>query len=486
VYTDYSQIPVPLPSNGDVNPGLGLDYDRYQSYANASFSDEQVAMLRKVCPKHFVTTNNVGAPLDYLELHELYKNLDFVSHDNYPGFMQMLSGGTSAEDGAIVISLMHDSMRGAKDGKPFLIMEEQSGKAGQAYFAPQPFKGQLRLWTYQGVAHGAMGVNYFRWDTAQFGAEEYWHGLLTHDRSKSLGFDEIQQTVKELKTLGGEMLHSSYEASTGLVFDLDSDWALAIQPGNTKLTYASKLAAWYGVISAAHVGTDIIRADGDLSKYKAVFAPLQYVLSEKQAGNIRKFVEGGGLFVSGFRLGVKDESSQIVRTPLPGLLRDVMGVTVKDYVPIYPYNKMGVKFSGVLAGADAETVLWADVLQPTSATALATYIGGAYPGEPAITVNSFGKGKAVYLGPDLDGANLGRVMLTLLQANGIKSEFGVPRGVEVTVRKSGGKQWVFLLNHMAGAQTVSLPGMFKEPLTGKTYSNSAELGAYDAKVLQPA
>ena len=36
IYTDFSQIPVPLPSNGDPNPGLALDYDRYQSYANTS------------------------------------------------------------------------------------------------------------------------------------------------------------------------------------------------------------------------------------------------------------------------------------------------------------------------------------------------------------------------------------------------------------------------------------------------------------------
>jgi beta-galactosidase len=234
------------------------------------------------------------------------------------------------------------------------------------------------------------------------------------------------------------------------------------------------------------MGTDIIRADGDLSRYKAVFAPLQYVISEKQAANIRKFVEGGGLFVSGFRLGVKDENSQIVRTRLPGLLRDVMGATVKDYVPIYPFNKMGVKFSGSLAGADGESVLWADVLQPTSAAILATYTGGAYPGDAAITVNSFGKGQAVYLGADLDGASLGRVLMTLLGANGIKSGFAAPRGVELTVRKSGGKQWVFVLNHTSAKQKVSLPGAFQETLMGKTYSGSVELEPYDAKVLQPA
>ena len=90
----------------------------------------------------------------------------------------------------------HDVSRSVKDGKPFLIMEEQSGKAGQPIFSPQPEPGQLRLWSYQAVAHGAMGINYFRWDTANFGAEEYWHGLLRHDRSHSPGFEEIQQTMR--------------------------------------------------------------------------------------------------------------------------------------------------------------------------------------------------------------------------------------------------------------------------------------------------
>jgi len=119
---------------------------------------------------------------------------------------------------------------------------------------------------------------------------------------------------------------------------------------------------------------------------------------EKEASNIRRFVEGGGIFVTSFRLGVKDESSQIVRTPLPGLLRDVMGVTVKDYVPIYS-EKIGVKFSPQLAGPDGECALWADLLQPSSASVLATYTE-PYAGEPAITINSFGKGKAIYLGAD--------------------------------------------------------------------------------------
>jgi beta-galactosidase len=482
-YTDWRQIPVPLPSNGDPNPGLVLDYDRYQSHACAASAEEQLAMLRRVCPQHFVTTNQVGAPLDTLNLREMYRNMDFVSSDNYPGFAQVFMPAlASPEAMATMIGLGHDSMRCVKGGKPFLIMEEQAGKAGQSFFAPQPHPGQLRLWAFQAVAHGAMGVNYFRWDSARFGAEEYWFGMLNHDRSKSIGFDEMVQTVKELKSLGREALEAAYVAETAVSFDHDSSWALAVQPGNSKLSYMAQLMAWYGAVASANTGTDLIHLDEDLANYRAVFAPVQYVVSEKQAENIRRYVRGGGTFVAGFRLGVKDESSRIVNAPLPGLLRDVMGVTVRDPVPVYT-EKIAVRFGPQLAGADAQCALWADLLKPESATAIATY-AGAYEGDAAITINSFGKGKAVYVCADLEPMSLARVLRTVVAMSGSKSRIEAPRGVELTRRRAGGKEWVFVLNHTPDEQKVNLAGNFGA-LVGTGPSNQMlTLRAYDLAVLQ--
>ena len=487
-YTDFSQIPVPLPSGGDPNPGLALDYDRYQSYANVSFQDEQLVMLRKTCPRHFVTTNNVGLPLDTIDLRSLYEKLDFVAFDNYPGFFEMLlhqesNSPISPDTIPANIALGHDFARSLKGGKPFMIMEEQSGKAGQRSFSPQPEKGQVRLWTHQAVAHGAMGVNYFRWDTATFGAEEYWHGILNHDRSKSPGYNEIKQAVKELKGLGPEVLNSSYAADAALVFDYDCSWAVKIQPGNFALSYMAQVTSWYGAMSASHTGIDVITPGADLAAYKIVFAPVVYVLSEAQAARIRSFVQGGGMFVTNFRLGVKTETSQMVRTPLPGLLRDVMGVTVADYVPIYS-AKQGVKFSPTLAGADGQCGLWADILQPSGAEVLGSYTNGEHAGEAAVTMNSFGKGKAIYIGGDLDAASLSRVLRAFAASAGVKRPFDVPAGVELTVRKSGDKQWIFLLNHTSVAQTVGLPTAFTDLLTKEAQSGTIELSGYGVKVLQ--
>src|SRR4029077_4148690 len=132
--------------------------------------------------------------------------------------------------------------------------------------------------------------------------------------------------------------------------------------------------------SASHTGIDVIAPEADLSPYKIVFAPLAYVVSEKQAAKIKSFVQAGGMFVTNFRLGVKTESNQIVRTPLPGLLRDVMGVAVADYVPIYS-AKQGVKFSSTLAGPDGACGIWADILRTGGADVLGTYTGGTHAGD---------------------------------------------------------------------------------------------------------
>ncbi|MGH9584669.1 MAG: beta-galactosidase, partial [Bryobacteraceae bacterium] len=486
VYSDFSQIPVPLPSGAPPNPGMALDYDRYQSDANVSFLEEQLAMLRKTCPGHFVTTNNV-ALADTIDLRRLYANLDFAAGDNYPGFFAMLAANSGAsqppEQMAHTISLTHDFMRGTKNGKPFFIMEEHAGKAGQNVFSPQPEKGQLRLWSYQAVAHGAMGINYFRWDTATFGAEEYWHGLLNHDRSKSPGYDEIRQTVRELKTLGHDALNASYTAEAALCFDYNSDWAFAIQPGQPKLKYVPEVTSWYGSLCAGNVSMDIVDATLDLSRYKVLFAPLMYIVSEKQASNIGNFVRNGGIFVASFRLGVKQPNNQIVKTPLPGLLRDVMGVSVKDYVPMYS-EKQGIKFSSAFAGPDAECQVWFDVLKPAAAEMMATYTMGTHAGEAAVTSNAFGKGKAVYIGAKLDQASLRRVLNDIASMAGLRPEINAPQGVEVTARRTNGAKWIFLLNHSPQPKGVTLPRSYKDAITGKSAGGSIGLEAYGVRVFQ--
>jgi hypothetical protein len=82
-------------------------------------------------------------------------------------------------------------------------------------------------------------------------------------------------------------------------------------------------------------------------------------------------VEAGGVFITGIRLGVKDEASRIVETALPGLLSEVMGVEVVDYQPPIPQNRecnLRACWPDPLPGRP-----WADILSPREYEVFATY-----------------------------------------------------------------------------------------------------------------
>jgi beta-galactosidase len=285
-----------------------------------------------------------------------------------------------------------------------------------------------------------------------------------------------------MKSLGAAALHAPCDATLALCYDLDSDWALSFQPGQPKLKYLNEVVPWYAAMAASHAGIDIVNATGDLSRYKVLCAPLMYVVSVQQADRIRSFVAAGGTFIAGFRLGVKDEHSRIVDTPLPGLLREVMGVELIDYQPIYS-EKQGVQFAGPLAGPNADCRIWADILSPRNADVLATYTSGAYAGKAAITSHTYGKGKAVYIGAHLEAADLTRVLSTLFAISGVTPPMQTPSGVEIASRRAGGKAWTYLLNHNATPQSVTVTGTYKDALDQSMISGQLSLDAFGVRVL---
>jgi len=82
--------------------------------------------------------------------------------------------------------------------------------------------------------------------------------------------------------------------------------------------------------------------------------------------------------------------------------------------------------------------------------------------------------------------SLARALRACLAMSGSNSPFGAPAGVEVTRRRAGEHDWIFVLNHSDKSQKVTLPGRFKSVLTRGELDGSLELKAYEVAVLQPA
>jgi beta-galactosidase len=480
-YTDWAQIPVPLTTGGSPNPGLALDFRRFISDSYVAYQQMQVDLLRVACPKHFITHNFMGFGYDGLNYYDLARTLDLVSWDDYPaGFWLKEKRVTEPE----ALALGHDTMRGLKQ-QNFWIMEQQAGPSGWEIVSPTPRPGELRLWAYQSIAHGADGIVFFRWRTARYGTEQYWHGLLDHHGLPGRRYEEIKQMGAELQRIGAAIQGSSVKANVAILQSYDSRFAFQIQPNNTSFQYSEHVTQVYQALFNRNIAVDVISPQADLSDYMLVIAPALHVLDEVVAGRLKQYVQAGGTLLVTPRSGVKDGANAVVDQPLPGLLAEVCGVTVAEYDSLSMGNSQAVRFIApeLKTLAPCEARVWCDILDPAGAQVLADYTSDYYTGRPAITLNQYGKGQAVYVGTFGDASLYQTLFGWLIQKLNIPCGIAAPEGIEVAERWQGDRRLSFVLNHTNAPQKVSLPDGCVNLLNGNVSQGMVAIPAYDLVIL---
>lgn len=480
-YTDWSQIPLPWTTSGISNPGLALDYYRFMSDAYVAFQQTQVNILRRECPHHFITHNLMGFRFNELNYFDLAHSLDFVAWDNYPrGFWNIADQVSSSES-----ALGHDTMRGLKN-RNFWIMEAQSGPAGWEVMGVRPRPGEIRLWAYQGIAHGADAIVYFRWRSYRYGSEQYWHGILDHDGRPRRRYEEVQRMGRELAHIGDLIAGSEVRAEAGIILSYDSRFAFHIQPNNPAFRYGEHFASYHRALTEQNIPVDIVAPLADLSAYKLVICPALHIVNEAITDNLRRFVANGGVLVVTTRSGVKDNSNAVVDRPLPGLLAELCGIEVYEYdsLPAGSTNKVHfASTAGFSNGAAGTASIWCDIPALRGAEAVACLTEADYAGQPAVTVNHPGNGKVIYVGTVGDGQLVHTITQWTMNLAGIKPLLPAIPGVEVTTRWQDGRCYFFILNHTEQEQCVSLDGSYYDLISEQAKTAAVSVLAKDLLIL---
>lgn len=477
VYTDWSQIPTPSSVGNSPNPGLALDYFRFMSDSYRVYQKLQIDILRELCPEHFITHNLMGFGYPLLNYYEMTEDLDFVSWDDYWRFQWNMTETVDPSGHA----LSHDTMRGLKK-QNFWVMEQQSGSGGWEIVGVSPKPGELRLWTYTSIAHGADGIVYFRWRTCRTGTEQYWHGILDHHGIPGRRYGEIAQIGNEIKQISDLVTQSEVRAQIAIMQSYDARFAFQIQGNNPRFQYEGHIHDLYRGFYDHNVAVDIVSENDPLTGYKVVVVPAMYVLSETTAAVLEQFARTGGIVVFTPRSGVKDKANAVVNMKLPGLVTDMCGAVVEEYVSMPTDADNQIEFQGKTFTAS----VWADILAPQNADVVAYYKEDFYAGKPAITQNIYGKGSVIYLGTMGDQDFYRTVARWLLELAKIAPPMDVPVGVEVTARWQDKQRVLFVLNHTESTQTIKLDGLHIDILTGDEKNGALELPRYGVLIVKRA
>ncbi len=209
-------------------------------------------------------------------------------------------------------------------------------------------------------------------------------------------------------------------------------------------------------------------------QYKLLVVPGLYVMDERSALAIRRYVEQGGTVVMTAFSAKVDEHNQWFDTPLPGRLDDVFGIRTSEFYR--PRVRPEVSFEGRILRASID---FYEVLEPRSARTLAAFTNTPER-SPAVTVNDYGKGRAIYVAVPAQPEILGPLLRSLYASVGVEKGPSTPAGIRARVVEGR----TLYVNTTGEPVEIGLAGDKEGLISGKRYKGVLWLEPYGADLLQ--
>ncbi|UJF31279.1 beta-galactosidase [Paenibacillus hexagrammi] len=457
--------------------GISLDYRRFQSDSLLECYRLEYDALKKHTPHLPVTTNLMGTykELDYFQWA---KYMDVVSWDNYPSLDTPYS----------YTAMVHDLMRGLKDGQPFMLMEQTPSQQNWQPYNSLKRPGVMKLWSYQAVARGADTVMFFQLRRSVGACEKYHGAVIEHvGHEHTRVFRECAELGGELQRLGDSLLDARVHSRVAIVYDWENRWAVELSSGPTVgLKYVDEVHKYYDALYKMNIQTDMIGVDADLSKYDIVIAPVLYMIKPGYVKRIEEFVNAGGTFITTFFSGIVNESDIVTLGGYPGELRNVLGIWAEEIDALFPdqTNQIVMNESwGALEGSYTCGTL-CDLIHAEGAEVKAVYGSDFYKGMPVLTVNSFGQGQAWYVASSPDAAFMQSFLGTVCKEKQITAPIAPVPGVEISQREKDGSRYLFVMNHNSCEAQIELGEILAvDQISSRELSGIIEMKAKEVLVL---
>ncbi len=461
--SSFDDVDIPL-AKGPGPPERFLDLHRFWSDVSIDRLHELDDIRRRNMPdipsisNLWDTASRRG--FDYLSTYKSY--VSYGAEGFYPG--DPVSGSFQA------------LMTKGDLPRPIWFNEFTAGGGGW-YGEP----GRSRMYAYLGLMIGAQGFLAWTFNSHLGGEEQALFGLLDHDGTPSWKLDEFARIASEFKLLSkyGFPRYTHPQIAIAYSFDSFVD-SHPNGPSSTtlqyfKIPYTEQVENAFEPFFRANIDTAIINVGHDrLDGYKLVVVPADYVMDDASAKAIREYVNAGGtVLMTAFSAKV-DEHGQWFASPLPGRLNDVFGLRTSQFYE--PENLPEFELDGKTAKA---TIRYYEVLEPQAAHTVASFSN--LPDQPpAVTVNQYGKGQAIYLAAPAQPSLIEPILSRLYGQLGIVLGPQTPEGVYA--REVDGR--TLYVNTTHDQKDVAVGAHARGVISQKTFNGVMKLGPYQAELVE--
>jgi beta-galactosidase len=495
-FSNFSEILPPRCGMWDAgNPHIFLDWFRFKSLQLRDFLGWGKALVKKIDPNHKVGTNGFIGICSRVPDHDvLSETMDWYGLDVYPR-------GNRAS--SMDVARLLDTWRSFTIDKncEYHVTEMQGGQ-NVRWGYPGHVKGcDIRLWTHQAFAHGAKTLLYHAWRTPLFGSETGGFGILKLDGSESDRLASIQQSIREINRVSNILENSHAAASIAIAHLRGSEVESYQEQGPSRgvsgqwMDVRSDIGLMHGLFSSAGAHKTVwnyfnpvsfifdkqIESSSGLS-FTAVLLPNPYILTDRAAKCLTKYVYDGGVLITEARFGLKDENGHLYEFPLMEKLLDVKYDHTEIIDDKLEVSELGVKVSG-----------FRDVVKALGNGVMAKFNDGS----PALIEKKIGKGRIIYAAFSLylsamndETGKLAELIRKYIPA----PEFTIENADSVEmVHLVGNRNILYLINHSdkKASPTLKFPSSLKEAtdaLTDKLYmavngSIRVDMAGEEVKVL---
>jgi len=441
--------------DGAQSTGYKLEWSRWSQMRVTNFLHWQAALVRQFASPHQFVTQDFAWPMrSDVNENAVSEKLDipavniyhWAPQDQYDGMDQSLSGAY---------------FRSVKGGN-FLVTETNAQTTDwTSSFQYPPYDNQLREDVYTHISNGANMVEYWHWASIHANQETYWKGVLSHDLEPNRAYAEVSRTAHELQKIGPRLVNLKIHNDVAILWSRDSLNALNDMPfakakqwgtADNKADLASLIHQIYRALYDMNVGADFVFPETqDFSAYKLLIVPSLYVADDALLRRISDYVKNGGHVLMTFKSGFTNENTMVRWTMAPGPLREALGFHYQEFSNLA--QPLALKGDPYHTGGENKVQYWAEFLELDTAKALATYDHPFFGRWPAITENSFGRGKAVYEGTYLSDKLQVEVLRTMISGIGLAGpDQQLPPKVHAQTATNGQHRQVHFYFNYSGAE----------------------------------